>query len=362
DGYPRRMRAFAATVLRGTGHLGFTTPTFDQITWTPDYLELGWSGGTLTTEAKQLGQANFPTDPSGAPSTPGAAEVMGFQWGDFSPVTRVEIVDAGGNPAAAGRIRIYPEQGQTLNGLSKVYYYVGGSGVEGAGSAHEDAGLHRHFPIADVGVPNLPGWMVAPFVDPEAINAANTLSTGDPTFAVTSGAPLIETASAIGTDATGLTVEARFVRSGSDNFGLAEFHTNDSFGFIRVTPAGRVRIRFRNGSNQTWFDYTGDADVVDGLTQLTDVRVAVDLVTERVHVFVDGAELADPNLGAGTSFSATPGFRGGSALRVADTDLGTVASVDLWREFTAGGARPASVPWLSVVADAGGQPVVTHGP
>lgn len=172
--------------LANAGLIKAVEPRFDRFEWAPDgsFFTVWSSAGDITTQARieEGGAAtNFPENPTDAPGTPGPTEVLGLTVMD--PATDihvnaiVEIVDAAGNPATAGRLKVSAPDGGTY---PQVYYHRKGSvGFVTTAGLYRDwmdpdnAAGHpsRHFPIvADPTFPWNPygGTIVLP---PDDINA-----------------------------------------------------------------------------------------------------------------------------------------------------------------------------------------------
>lgn len=380
-GLPERYRMFGYGILRAAGLAGWTPPTLDVVEWTPNYLRLASSAGPVTTTHRAGGgSTNFPADPASS-ATPGQAEVLGFMDGTLTPPTRVELTDVNGQtasgdtildpntslPVGAGQIIIYPESGQVFDGLSKMYYGLGGYGVNVGtftnGSSNQDGApwltyrMVEHLPIVDMGLPNMAGWQVQCDSDVEAINLTNGLAQGEPTFAVVSGSPSFTSSQTNGNPA-GITVEARFQRGAGSQFRVFDFD-GTTFGRLNFNAAGDLRVEMKDGNQTTWFDQTIPAAMLGATDDaLHTLRVAIDAAGARIDVFLDDVATTDSRFGSGSVISATPGFRGNRKARmIVNGNDGVVSWLRVWREVAPSAATPASTPWIEVVADNNGNPV-----
>ncbi|MCV6598765.1 MAG: hypothetical protein OIF40_17010 [Mangrovicoccus sp.] len=350
-GMPEKFRWMAVGMMRAGGAiLDYPLPQIDHIHWTPEYLELWSDAGPITTGQRLKGQSrNFPLDPSVNPPVEGLAQVLGFSDGDLANIERVEITDASGAPAMAGRLRIYPN-GPAFTGTSRVYYMLyrsGYQGIEGVSrETYTAAGLSDHIPVVDIGVPTVLGHSLqAPF-NSNHLNEANTLSAGEPIFTASDGD--IETLSAVNFSGNALSLAARFVPGQKLIF--SEDADSSSQWRLRALSDGVLDL-----STLRSIKFTSAPGVIqaaaDGFCELL-VKLRFEPGQERAEIYVNGTPLSDPLLFSDGSFSGA--VRGGRKHRLLRASSGDVAWLRQWRDFTSGPTPPSSPPFIEMRADPAG--------
>lgn len=366
EGFAENFRASTTNILHGVGLVPQTYPQIDIIQWNANWLRIGSTTGPITTRWRKAnggGATNF---------RGGLSQALGFWTSGFGAPTRTEIrtPNPDGSPgalAAAGDVYIYPESGQTFDGLSQIFWHVGGS-YPGAmdytwgENTDGNGGGHWHIPIVDVGHPNLAGLMLQPRFDHHSfINDANTLPAPS-TFQVTTGSPRFRSAANITAVTPGLTVEVTATRSPGATLRLLAW-PNDANGLINVSASGQLRVMFKS-SNLTRFDQT-TAAAVSNSGQMQRIRVAISLgngANGQVRIFVDDIEQADANFGTVTFQNAPATFRGGELLESMNKSAtaANVAAIRIWHEYLTPGTTPVTGPVLDVTAS-GSVPLVGIG-
>lgn len=144
EGINYRARQTAHAILRGAGITSFGLPVIGNAEWQEDgsYMECWSSAGPITTLRAAAGDPFLPA------THPHWTRVSGVQV-DGVPAQRADL--------AAGRVRVYPNNGGTFTNLSSVTFGDGGgSGTLLFPQDHQNA-LYRDFPVVDVGLADVPG-------------------------------------------------------------------------------------------------------------------------------------------------------------------------------------------------------------
>lgn len=348
--------------LHAAGILTFTPPVFD-VTWTGNWLRLHSPQGPVTTLYRATGgTTNFPANASADPNRPGQREVIGFQYPNFSEPTRVEIrtPNGDGSPgpsSVAGDIYIYPEEGKTFDGLSRMYFHRGGgNGLHGNKKAFI-AGVVEHHPIVDVGLSGdllQYGWHVQPFdadLDQfpdglETINARNDLS-AEPVTDILNGAPSIPTGEAIGVP-NQLTIETRLARARAEDFLIYRIKTNMGYGGLRINADHSVQFLLRDHTGTSvWTDPNclSEAGAFDNVGELRTLRIVKD--GEQVDLYIDGVLSNSGTFGTKTADVAALNSNS-NLMHLFNTNSGTEtaqhAAISFFRVWTGEALAPGDTP------------------
>jgi hypothetical protein len=164
DGAQRLAKHVANAALVALGHVSAETPVFDIVRWTPDYVEVGSTGGRITTARIVRGM-----DPLGE-GQPHWTDVLGFEVNGLA-AERAEITED-------GMIRIFPLAG-ALFGVDD-FIDFGRGGANGFLTPLEDwlAQAYLNLPIIDRGLIGLEGVGVRP--TPGAERFRSTLPAAGP--------------------------------------------------------------------------------------------------------------------------------------------------------------------------------------
>ena len=357
DGFPEVFRLQAAMFLQAGGLVPVPVPRIDNVVWTPDYVEVWSDAGPLTTRQRMAGDTtNFPVEPNDDPLIEGQAEVLGFMESRTENITRTEIVDDNGNPALAGRIRIYPNSGE-FTSSSSLYYMLGNKvGVIYAPPTSEvrpwyEAGLMSHFAV--MATPLLPNTAIPlqPLSGLDALSDANTIApTGDYTFDSTDQVIALGTYQS-GNNGFTIAVRARWTAGQrlrlieEENSRLLQFNIEKADGRIYFAAKGDGATTIFSASNQGSTDLAADAD------GFTDILMHFNITAARIEFYVNG-EQYDPQgrFFDNTSFSNNVDLRTGRTHTAFGLNGPEVVSYRYWQGANTGATEPTATPRVEIVA------------
>lgn len=366
-GYPRNMRYMAIIMMRaGGGLLDYALPTIDHVEYTPQHVTIWSDAGPITTIHRLKGNTtNYPVDPTAATWVEGDLEVIGFTNEYMQNVARTEIVDENGTPATAGRIRIYPAEGELFDDSTRLFYLAGRSGhqqLPGVGrEVYTDTYLYDHYPVVDIGVPTVFGQILQPMTDIFDLAKLNDIpSAGTTPFRVEDGVPSFATSQTLSSQSTQqYTMEMEFRRQLARSFYFTNL-SNDIYMEMFFNASGGISVSFKHVFSQdTFVGSVPSEDVPNTVDGFHTFRIAIDLSIPRVDLFVDEVPVDNqttPQFGANTVLAGgTPQFRGNLAVEAFNNGSGgDVRRFRAWADYAAGGVTPAGTPWLEVTADPAG--------
>lgn len=361
DGMPGYQAWRLMSAVAAFGLTDFGNPVFDQSSWDPSgaYVDFWSSEGPVTTIAKIEGYAALDG------SEPQHTEVLGFDIDGYF-AHRADIVDENGNPATAGRVRVYPRDGETF-GPGTVIDYKSTLNNRGHGMASTDRfDLHyRHRPLVDVGVAGMYGFHVddLPVAELNKNNLASKSFTreGDGGFVTNT---IFETEEAT------ILLKGYQARFGEDGVGygkIIRWENDLGRGAGIFITHNRVTLRLPKWDGFLLFDGTltfpldnlqGYLSANDGM--LPDIRIVYGLRVDDgaggyysyARLFIDDTEISAANasgLGitaSGNSFgTGDTGAAGNTAfdkrLFLFETDHYAIEEFSMWKEARADGALPA---------------------
>jgi len=227
DGMPLLARMTAHCIAQAIGWESWEVPVFNNWTIAGDgsYIEAWFTDSqgvehSITTTRKLNGE----TPP--ATTQTHQTDVFGFEINN-TPLRNTAIVDGNGDPATAGRVRIYPNSG-TFGSAGVYSYRKGGGGVL---EADDDIpyGLYKDEPIVDYGLARsgvdtgervLPLYGAPVRPDPRAHEIPNTLATET--------APDVPADLAAAPDDREITLTWTAPSDGGDNLGIAHYRVEFS--------------------------------------------------------------------------------------------------------------------------------------
>ncbi len=371
----------AATILQAAGKLptapGVEAFVFDNVEVDPAgaHVTIWSSAGPVTTIERQQAllesraPVNLPFTP--AEGTPGNAEVMGFQFTDFTMPRRVEIVDEFGNPASSGRLRVYPDSG-TFNASSGLFQGIGHSGRNWFNDGwsrlqySREYLVQRHFPIIDIGLEGRlveHGMYVGPNPNPQWINEAITAAfpASDYRFQFVPASRALP----IGyfDEPSGLTLHARLaIQSG----GVTLFRNGLGSDFMNIRVFNdEIRLSARSGGLTTLFNYTVKAPIPKYADGTMELLINVNAGARRLEIYTrseDGGAWTpfDPDgiWFDNSAFNGTDSFIGQYSTYTAfESPWNGSTSFDflrIWEGGRNGAGVPGTTPWRAVEADEAG--------
>ncbi|MEM1159972.1 MAG: hypothetical protein AAGJ28_03480 [Pseudomonadota bacterium] len=347
DGLQMLGKQMMHGVLRGTGLTSWPVPVFDSFAVAPDGAYVDWwsSAGPITTARKSRGLPALDPATQAVPADfTHWTEVMGIEINDRW-AERAEIVDDQGNPALAGRVRVYPNGGGVFRAADVIRFGRGYAAPIKFEAPDSHNRTYLNLPIVDLGLAHVDGVAVSAL--PTAPDLTTALvdssipATGHAITGVSGSAPAF-TGDNIPVDTTKVTLDAlmRVPEAVGQTTGFQTYL--DAHGdawkveIQGTTQSARLKIRDTTGASLVSNLFTEEGALPIG--RWIRLRLAFDTTAGWVKMFVDDALVVDQSFTPGNALSTARYPR----IGMTDLDLG---SYRLWYDAqTDGGTEALGTP------------------